>query len=111
LVQFTFTLSKTIGLQSLEVQPFIFFQKLEEFYKIKIQTELKKFKDNNLGKLLFYSKISENFELKKYPEFNLPKPLSSKLTKIRISVHPLAIESGRYCKPITPANKIIEFEY
>jgi hypothetical protein len=27
-------------------------------------TELKKVKDNNSGKLLFYSKISENFELK-----------------------------------------------
>ena len=34
------------------------------FYKTQIQNELKKVNDNNSGKLLFYSKISENFELK-----------------------------------------------
>jgi len=45
------------------------------FYKTKIQNVLEKVEDNNSGKLLFYSKISENFELKKYIEFNLPKSL------------------------------------
>jgi hypothetical protein len=44
--------------------PLISLKKLVEFYKTKIQTELKVAKDNNSDKLLVYSKISENFELK-----------------------------------------------
>ena len=58
----------------------IIFQKLEEFLKDKNSNWTKKLKDNNSGKFLLYSKISENFELKKYIEFNLPKSLRSKLT-------------------------------
>jgi hypothetical protein len=36
---------------------------------------------------------------------NSSAPLRSKLTKIRISAQLLAIETGRYCKPITPADQ------
>ena len=53
----------------------------------------------------FYSKIAQNFELQKYLTFNINKFLRSKLTKLRLSAHSLAIETGRYGKPITPANE------
>ena len=36
---------------------------------------------------------------------NLPRSLMSNLTKIRISAHPWAIETGCYCKSITIVNQ------
>lgn len=39
-----------------------------------------------------------------YLDFNIPKILRSKLTKLRISAHSLAIETGIYCKPVVPSD-------
>ena len=57
---------------------------------------------NDTGKLRFYSKICTSFDLKQYLSFDLPKFNRSLITKIRISAHQLAIETGRYMKPPLP---------
>ncbi|CAC5424802.1 unnamed protein product [Mytilus coruscus] len=70
-----------------------FKQKLEDFYKNKIIFELSKIKDGNCDKLLFFSKIYTKFKQQEYLNFNVPKYLRKKLTKLRISAHSLAIET------------------
>ena len=40
-----------------------------------------------------------------YLDYDIPKTLRNKLTKIRISAHSLAIETGSYTKPITPSDQ------
>ena len=82
-----------------------FKQKLEDFYKNKIIFELSKIKDGNCGKLLFFSKIYTKFKQQEYLNFNIPKYLRKKLTKLRISAHSLAIETGRYARPKIPSNE------
>ena len=77
--------------------------KLEDFYKSKINFELSNIRKDSSGKLLFYSKIVKSFEQQEYLNFNIPKELRNKLTKLRISAHSLAIETGRYSKPKTPS--------
>ncbi|CAC5376621.1 unnamed protein product [Mytilus coruscus] len=52
-----------------------FKQKLEDFYKNKIIFELSKIKDENCGKLLFFSKIYTKFKQQDYLNFNVPKYL------------------------------------
>ena len=54
------------------------------------------------GKLLFYSQIRKNCELQGYLKFPINTSVRSKLTKLRISAHPLEIENGRYSKPCIP---------
>ena len=100
-------ISKVIGLtiSNNNISASIFIQKLEDFYKNKIKLQLQKVKEKNTGKLLFYSKIFNDFEMQKYLDFNIPKILRSKLTKLRISAHSLAIETGRYCKPVVPSDR------
>jgi hypothetical protein len=43
--------------------------------------------------------------MQKYLTFNINKYLRSHLTKLRLSAHSLAIETGRYCKPMIPASE------
>jgi hypothetical protein len=62
-------------------------------------------RNRETGKLRFFSKIHTTFELQKYLTFNINKYVRSLLTKLRLSAHSLAIETGRYCKPIIPANE------
>ena len=50
------------------------------------------------GKLKFYSKFFTEFKQPGYLDYDIPKTLRNKLTKIRISAHSLAIETGRYTK-------------
>jgi hypothetical protein len=57
-------------------------------------------------KFLFYSKIVKSFEQQEYLNFNIPKELRNKLTKLRISAHSLAIETGRYSKKKQQKNTI-----
>lgn len=78
---------------------------LENFYKSKVLNELDHIKKNNSGKLLFYSKLFGDYILKDYLSFDMPKSLRSLLTRIRISAHPLNIETGRYSKPIIPSKE------
>ena len=83
----------------------VLIKKLEDYYKNKIISELKKIDNNNSGKLVFYSKICKDFELQKYLNFEIAKDLRCLLTRIRIGAHSLAIEIGRYSKPKIPSNQ------
>jgi hypothetical protein len=57
------------------------------------------------GKLKFYSNFFTEFKQPGYLDYDIPKTLRNKLTKIRISAHSLAIETGRYTKPVTPSDQ------
>ena len=96
-------ISKLIGLSSFNISTFLFKQKLENYCKVlvKIETEISNIKNCGLGKLKFYSKIFTEFKQPGYLDSDIPKTLRNKLTKIRISAHSLAIETGRYTKPVT----------
>ena len=72
--------------------------KLEDFYQSQINFELSNIRKESSGKFLFYSKIVKSFEQQEYLNFNIPKELRNKLTKLRISPHSLAIETGRYSR-------------
>ena len=54
-----FQLSSTINSKS-------FNKKIEDFHKDKLKSELCRIKQNNSGKLRFYSKIFDDFELQRY---------------------------------------------
>jgi hypothetical protein len=97
--------SKAMKISSLEISKELCKQKLGEFYKSKINFELSKIREEFSGKLLFYSKIYKKFEQQEYLKFHIQKELRKQLTKMRISAHPLAIETGRYTKPKTPHNE------
>lgn len=75
--------------------------KLQEHYQNKIYEQLKKVSKSDSGKLAFYSKIvnQDEYKLQSYLKLPLKKSCRSLLTKLRISAHPLYIETGRYCKP------------
>ena len=86
-----FQLSSTINSKS-------FNKKIEDFHKDKLKSELHvcRIKQNNSGKLRFYSKCFGDFELQRYLKLNMSKDLRRMLTKLRISAHSLAIETGIY---------------
>ena len=86
-------------ISSLEISKELYKQKLGEFYKSKINFELYKIREESSGELLFYSKLYKKFEQREYLKFHIQKELRKQLTKLRISAHPLAIETGRYSKP------------
>ena len=98
-------ISKRIGLSSLNISIFLFKQKLENYYKVKIETEISNIKDCGSGKLKLYSKIVMEFKQPGYLDYDIPKSLRNKSTKIRISAHSLAVETGRYTKPVTPSDQ------
>ena len=57
------------------------------------------------GKLLFYSKVYKKFELQPYLKLPLKRNERTNLTRIRISSHNLAIETGRYHNPPLPRDQ------
>ena len=61
-----FQLSSTINSKS-------FNKKIEDFYKYKLKSELCRIKQNNSGKLRFYSKNFGDFELQRYLKLNISK--------------------------------------
>ena len=63
------------------------------------------YKKQRNRKTEIFSKILPTFELQKYLTFNINRYVRSFLTKLRLSAHSLAIETGRYCKPTIPANE------
>jgi len=80
----------------------IFIKTMQSDYEIKWQAHIRKDSlPNTPNKLDTYSKFKINFEMENYV---LNSPLSARrnFTKLRISAHRLAIETGRYSKPITP---------
>jgi hypothetical protein len=81
---------------------FDFKQLIETLYENTLLCQLEHMKLNDTGKLRFYSKICTSFDLKQYLRVDLPKFNRSLITKIRISAHQLAIETGRYMKPPLP---------
>jgi hypothetical protein len=93
-----FQLSSTINSKS-------FNKKIEDFYKDKLKSELCRIKQNNSGKLRFYCKIVGDFELQRYLKLNISKDLKLMLTKLRVSAHSLAIETGRYGTTKIPADQ------
>ena len=57
------------------------------------------------GKLRVYSKFKKSFELENYL-LQFPTHIRRNFSKLRISAHNLAIETGRYTKPVqTPIEK------
>ena len=84
-----------------------FNKKIEDFHKDKIKSELHVcgIKQNNSGKLRFYSKTFCGFELQRYLKLNISRDLRRILRKLRISAHSLAIETGRYGTTKIPADQ------
>ena len=100
-----YQLKSIFNLQSLDITTSEFKDKIQSFYSNKINTQLSHIRETESGKLRFYSKIYNGFELHKYMEFNLSKNLRSNLSKLRMSAHPLAIETGRYSRPFIQADQ------
>jgi hypothetical protein len=78
---------------------------MSTYYSGKLMNQLIHIRNSETGKLRFFSKILTTFEIQKYLTFNINKYVRSFLTKLRLSAHSLAIETGRYCKPTIPANE------
>ena len=53
-------------------------------------------------KLRTYCKFKDKFDIESYLRNNRPLKLRQNLSKLRISAHTLAIETGRYTNPKTP---------
>ncbi|CAC5412131.1 E3.1.11.2 [Mytilus coruscus] len=100
-LQSLYKLKKLLYFDSLQVSYTAFEDSLKTFYKCKISNQLQHIKSNNTVKLRYYSRICSSFDLKAYLSFDIPKYERSLLTKIRISAHSFAIETGRYSKPKT----------
>jgi hypothetical protein len=78
---------------------------MSTYYPGKLMNLLIHIRNSETGKLRFFSKILATFKLQKYLTFNINKYVRSFLTKLRLSAHNLAIETGRYCKPTIRANE------
>jgi hypothetical protein len=59
----------------LSISTFLFKQKLENYYKVKIETEISNIKNCGSGKLKFYSKIFTEFKQPGYLDYDIPKTL------------------------------------
>ena len=92
-------------LDTMDMSPSQFSKEMSKYYSGKLTNQLIHIKNSETGKLRFFSKIYTKFELQNYLTYNINKHICSLLTKFRLSAHSLAIETGRYCKPITPANE------
>lgn len=68
-----------------------------------VSAQLRSFNDAN--KLYTFSKIYNHFTCQTYLSFGLSKALTKELSKLRISVHDLMTEKGRYFRPVIPRNQ------
>ena len=96
------------GIKDLNISKEQFQEELKTFYKKELGLQMKNISENESGKLSFYSKIIttlDEYEIQPYLSFPISKLLRSNLTKLRVSAHPLYIETGRYCKPPVPREK------
>ena len=80
-----------------------FTDSLDKFYKSKVRSDLEHIKENNSGKLVFYSKICKDFTFERYLCFD--KSARCLITRLRISAHSLTSETGQYHKSKTPVDK------
>ena len=79
-------------INNMEIVPISVAQdKLGTYYK-----ENWKLKIHAKPKLRTYCKIKESFDMEKYVKLNLPKHERSILAQLRLSILPLAIETGRF---------------
>ena len=96
-------LKNLFNLQSLDIPYSEFIDKMNNYYVNKIVSQISTIRNTESGKLRFFSKIYTNFELQKYLTFSIDKNLRLLLSKLRLSAHSLAIETGRYNRPLIPA--------
>ena len=59
-----------------------------------------------VGKLSILSQLDPSFTIENYVKI-LPRPLRKRIAAVRVSAHSFEIETGRYTRPITPANERI----
>ena len=95
-------LRNKLNLPSLDVDEKTFYNYLKNNYINNVNMQLQNTEFSKRGKLLFYSKVRKNYELQDYLKCPIIKAVRSKLTQLRISAHPLEIETGRYSKPCIP---------
>ena len=95
-------LRNKLNLPSLDISECTFHNYLKNYYIDNINMQLQNTEFSKCGKLLFYSKIRKSYELQDYLKYPIVKVVRSKLTKLRLSAHPLEIETGRYSKPCIP---------
>ena len=93
-------LKTVFNLDTLDLFHVQFSKEMSTYYSGKLMNQLIHIRNSETGKLRFFSKILATFEIQKYLTFNINRYVRSFLTKLRLSAHSLAIETGRYCKPI-----------
>ena len=74
----------------------------ESVYQLQWLNHIKGFGKDNQHKLRTYCKFKTKFELEPYLTGSIPVRKRQNLSKLRISAHTLAIETGRYTQPKTP---------
>ena len=89
-------LRNKLNLPSLDISECTFHNYLKNYYIDNINMQLQNTEFSKCGKLLFYSKIRKSYELQDYLKYPIVKVVRSKLTKLRLSSHPLEIETGRF---------------
>ena len=57
------------------------------------------------NKLRTYAKIKTDYKLEKYLTVDLSQNMMREIARLRTSTHKLAIETGRYQRPVVPSNE------
>ena len=52
-----------------------------------------------------YAKLKTDYELEKYLTVDLSQNMMREIARLRTSTHKLAIETGRYQRPVGPSNE------
>ena len=60
---------------------------------------------NSGNKLRTYAKLKTDYELEKYLTVDLSQNMMREIARLRTSTHKLAIETGRYQRPVVPSNE------
>ena len=61
--------------------------------------------NNNSGnKLRTHAKIKKEYKQEEYTSANLSRDMMTGISQLRTSMHKLAIETGRYQRPVIPSN-------
>ena len=77
-------------------------KQLQSVYQLQWLNHIKGFGKDNQHKLRTYCKFKTKFELEPYLTGSIPVRKRQTFSKLRISAHTLAIETGRYTQPKTP---------
>ena len=57
------------------------------------------------NKLRTYAKFKHSYSMEKYLNLAMPRHIIANLTRFRLSAHNLAIDTGRYTRPVTPSHE------